>query len=279
MGSRDHPPALAWLSASTAGLNRMTETGRPVVVSVWRERKVRACTAVSPPGPDPEPHHLLPQAIRLDAVVLAAHGGELATGDRAVQAVEHAAGLHPRHVVRVAAAPVQAADARGEGLGGHLRAQVCKQDVLEARGHHRVPTAVVSHAHVVSIRASSGVMALRPTCDTNVDPSITAELAGADNRQAPSCVTHGQFPSDASVFNVIKNAILAGGGTTTATTPTSGQPPYTEKTTGTAVDRYVAKRVDTNAYVTLGSRYGYTTPFPPYSCTNGWTDKADRTAI
>ncbi len=123
-------------------------------------------------------------------------------------------------------------------------------------------------------------MTLRSTCDTNVDPSITAELAGADNRQAPSCITHGQFPSDADVFDVIKNAILAGGGTTTATTtPTSGQPPYTEKATGTAVDHYVAKRVDANQYVTLGSRHGYTTSFPLYSCADGWTDKADCTAI
>jgi N-formylglutamate amidohydrolase len=89
---------------------------------------------------------------------------------------------------------------------------------------------------------------LRSTCDTNVDPSITAELAG-------------------------------GGTTTATTTSTPGQPPYTEKTTGTAVDHYVAKRVGTNHYVTLGSRYGYTTPFPLYSCTNGWTEKADCTAI
>jgi hypothetical protein len=137
-------------------------------------------------------------------------------------------------------------------------------------------------------------MTLRSTCDTNVDPSVSAELAGADNRMTPTCIGHASFPSDTGVFTVIKNAILANTPTTTTTTttsgttttpttgtttPTSGQPPYSEKVTATAVDHYLAKRVTVAEYNTLGARYGYNTPFPLYHCAAGWTDKFDCAAL
>lgn len=120
---------------------------------------------------------------------------------------------------------------------------------------------------------------LRSTCDTNVDPSVSAELAGADNRQPPSCINHFAFPSDPGVFNMIKGIILAGGTGTPTTAPTSPTAPYTDKVTATAVDHYLAGRVTTGQYNTLGARHGYNTPFPLYKCAEGWTDKADCTAI
>ncbi|UJW31181.1 hypothetical protein L3Q67_39330 [Saccharothrix sp. AJ9571] len=114
---------------------------------------------------------------------------------------------------------------------------------------------------------------IRSTCDTNVNPSTSAELAGADNRQAPACISHFAFPSDAGVFNLIKNTILAaenGGGTTPGT-------PHTE--TATAVDHYLAGHLTTEQYTTLGARHGYTTPFPLYQCTASWSDKPDCSPI
>lgn len=118
---------------------------------------------------------------------------------------------------------------------------------------------------------------LRSTCDTNVDPSVSAELAGAANRQPPTCINHFMFPQDAGVFTMIKNSILAAEDPTTTTAPTSttDAPPYAEKVTGTAVDHYLAKRINETQYNILGARYGYTTPFPLYRCGTTWTDKAD----
>ncbi|GAA4446248.1 esterase/lipase family protein [Actinokineospora soli] len=128
---------------------------------------------------------------------------------------------------------------------------------------------------------------LRSTCDTNVDPSVSAELAGADNRQPPTCINHFMFPSDAGVFAMIKGIILDAEDDPTATTsptPTSATttttaPPYAEKVTATAVDHYLAKRVNETQYNTLGARYGYTTPFPLYRCGTTWTDKPDCSPI
>ncbi|WHT21866.1 dienelactone hydrolase family protein [Crossiella sp. CA-258035] len=71
---------------------------------------------------------------------------------------------------------------------------------------------------------------LRSTCDVNVNPSTSAELAGAANRQTPTCIGHLAFPSDAGVFNQIKTLITEHEATPT-TTPTGSSTPTT--TTGT----------------------------------------------
>ncbi|RJL35951.1 esterase/lipase family protein [Bailinhaonella thermotolerans] len=116
---------------------------------------------------------------------------------------------------------------------------------------------------------------LRSTCDTNVSPSVSAELAGADNRLAPTCVNHFQFPTDTGVFNLIRQIIGSGGGTPGPTPTSTAPPPYSEKVSATAVDHYLAGRVDVNGYLTLGARYGYVEAFPLYRCAAAWTDKPD----
>lgn len=72
----------------------------------------------------------------------------------------------------------------------------------------------------------------RSTCDTNVNPSSSAELAGATNLQTPTCITHAAFPSDAGVFNQIKNIIIEheNQNPTSTTTPTSTSSPTTTTT-------------------------------------------------
>jgi hypothetical protein len=74
----------------------------------------------------------------------------------------------------------------------------------------------------------------RSTCDTNVSPSTSAELAGATNLQTPTCITHSVFPSDTGVFNQIKNIIIeheaqnptsTTTSTSTSPTTTTGVPP------------------------------------------------------
>ncbi|UVS78532.1 hypothetical protein [Actinokineospora sp. UTMC 2448] len=63
----------------------------------------------------------------------------------------------------------------------------------------------------------------RSTCDWNVNPSTSAELAGATNLQTPTCIGHGSFPSDTGVFTQIKNIIIdhENQNPTTTTTPTT----------------------------------------------------------
>ena len=61
----------------------------------------------------------------------------------------------------------------------------------------------------------------RSNCDWNVNPSTSAELAGATNLQTPTCVGHLDFPKDASVFTQIKNIILDEENKPTTTTSTS----------------------------------------------------------
>ncbi|WP_367128765.1 esterase/lipase family protein [Saccharothrix sp. HUAS TT1] len=124
---------------------------------------------------------------------------------------------------------------------------------------------------------------IRSTCDTNVNPSASAELAGADNRQAPTCIDHFAFPRDPGVFALIKKVITESGttpptstGTSTTSTP---RPPYTDTADGTAVDHFVAQRVDVTEYNALGARHGYSSRFPLYLCDTGWTDKSDCSPI
>ncbi|GAA2638712.1 hypothetical protein SMC26_39895 [Actinomadura fulvescens] len=56
---------------------------------------------------------------------------------------------------------------------------------------------------------------LRSTCDWNVNPSQSAELAGADNRLTPTCIDHSRFPHDTGVFNLINKIIQENPGTAT----------------------------------------------------------------
>jgi fibronectin type 3 domain-containing protein len=61
----------------------------------------------------------------------------------------------------------------------------------------------------------------RSTCDTNVNPTDSAKLSGADNQLTPTCITHFDFPNNATLFNVIKDSIIARESTPTGLTVTT----------------------------------------------------------
>ncbi|MFI9811904.1 poly(ethylene terephthalate) hydrolase family protein [Saccharothrix variisporea] len=103
----------------------------------------------------------------------------------------------------------------------------------------------------------------RSTCDTNVDPSVTAELAGATNLQAPTCITHGAFPNDAGVFNQIKNIIVEHENRpTTTTTPTGTSTTSTSPTTTTTVP-------PTSPCKSVNGQWDTAGPFAVTSASNG----------
>lgn len=87
-------------------------------------------------------------------------------------------------------------------------------------------------------------------------------------------------PQMTAVVDMAK-ALTGDGQPTSPTQPTTttSSPGYTDVVTATAVDHYLAKRIDTDQYVVLGTRHGYTTPFPLYKCASGWTDHQDCSAI
>ncbi|MFI9813884.1 poly(ethylene terephthalate) hydrolase family protein [Saccharothrix variisporea] len=106
----------------------------------------------------------------------------------------------------------------------------------------------------------------RSTCDWNVNPSTSAELAGATNLQTPTCIGHGSFPSDAGVFDQIKNTILdhekqTPTSTTTAPTTTSN-PTTSNPTTTTSVP-------PTSPCSSVNGQWATAGPFAVTSASNG----------
>ena len=104
----------------------------------------------------------------------------------------------------------------------------------------------------------------RSNCDWNVNPSTTAELAGATNLQTPTCIGHLDFPKDAGVFTQIKNIIIEHEKQTPTTTPTP-------TTTGTST----ATPTTTSSPTTTTT----TPPASPCSSVNGQWDAAGPFAV
>ncbi|MEJ2857561.1 MULTISPECIES: poly(ethylene terephthalate) hydrolase family protein [unclassified Saccharothrix] len=100
----------------------------------------------------------------------------------------------------------------------------------------------------------------RSSCDWNVNPSTSAELAGATNLQTPSCIGHGSFPSDPGVFNQIKNIIIEHENrpTTTTTAPTTTSSSTTTTTTP-----------PTSPCASVNGQWAATGPFAVTSASNG----------
>ncbi|WP_414939191.1 hypothetical protein [Amycolatopsis sp. cmx-11-51] len=100
----------------------------------------------------------------------------------------------------------------------------------------------------------------RSNCDWNVNPSTSAELAGATNLQTPTCITHGSFPSDTGVFTQIKNIIIEHEKQTPTTTPTptSTSSPTTTTTTPPA-----------SPCSSVNGQWGTAGPFAVTSASNG----------
>lgn len=71
----------------------------------------------------------------------------------------------------------------------------------------------------------------RSSCDVNVNPTNSAMLSGADNQMTPTCISHFDFPSNAQLFNVIKNTIIANEGPSEP--PPDAPPAPTGVTAGT----------------------------------------------
>ncbi|MEV6714685.1 hypothetical protein AB0M48_21930 [Lentzea sp. NPDC051208] len=101
----------------------------------------------------------------------------------------------------------------------------------------------------------------RSTCDTNVSPSTSAELAGATNLQTPTCITHSSFPSDTGVFNQIKNIIIDQENKPTTTPTTTSTTTSGSTTTTTAPPTSPCKSVN-GQWATAG-------PFTVTSASNG----------
>ncbi|WP_414937150.1 hypothetical protein [Amycolatopsis sp. cmx-11-51] len=106
----------------------------------------------------------------------------------------------------------------------------------------------------------------RSTCDTNVNPSTSAELAGATNLQTPTCITHGSFPSDTGVFTQIKNIIIEHEKQTPTTTPT---PTTTGTSTSTSSPTTTTTTPPASPCSSVNGQWGTAGPFAVTSASNG----------
>ncbi|WP_207907224.1 extracellular catalytic domain type 1 short-chain-length polyhydroxyalkanoate depolymerase [Paucimonas lemoignei] len=115
---------------------------------------------------------------------------------------------------------------------------------------------------------------------------------------ANQCGTAGAYILDVNVCSSYYIGqffgIIGGGGTTTTTTSgnvttttaattttTTATQGYTQTTSATVTNHYVAGRINVTQYNVLGARYGYVTTIPLYYCPSlsGWTDKANCSPI
>ncbi|MEJ2854244.1 MULTISPECIES: poly(ethylene terephthalate) hydrolase family protein [unclassified Saccharothrix] len=103
----------------------------------------------------------------------------------------------------------------------------------------------------------------RSVCDWNVNPSTTADLAGATNLQTPTCIGHLDFPKDAGVFNQIKTIIIDHENKpTTTTTPTS-------TSTSTSVPTSTTTVPPTSPCKSINGQWDTAGPFAVTSASNG----------
>jgi hypothetical protein len=132
-------------------------------------------------------------------------------------------------------------------------------------------------------------MTLRSTGDTNVLPTNSAMLAGADENFLLSSPTHFTIISDSTALAEMRKFIAAhesgtgstttttSGGTTSTTattTTTTSKVPYSQKVTDTVVNHYLAGRLTVTQYNQLGAKYGYNSSITLYLCGSTWTNSA-----
>jgi triacylglycerol esterase/lipase EstA (alpha/beta hydrolase family) len=135
-------------------------------------------------------------------------------------------------------------------------------------------------------------LTLRSNGDTNVLPTDSAMLSGADENflmSGATAPTHFTIISDSTALAEMRKFIIAhesstsstttttAGGTTTTTattTTTTSKVPYTQQVTDTVLNHYLAGRLTVTQYNQLGLKYGYNTSITLYLCGSTWTNSS-----